>query len=97
MLVDDSKKLGMDSADPQNRFEWRGCLRERLVKQAEPTDREKQKGFKMDMIMIMIMIVMTMICQGTDLVPCLVFKDKLLLRYVYMCRYTPILYNHILG
>ena len=36
VLVDDRKKLGMDSADPQNRFECRGRLRERLVKQAEP-------------------------------------------------------------
>ena len=37
VLVDDRKKLGMDSADPQNRFEWRGRLRERLLKQAEPS------------------------------------------------------------
>ena len=29
--VDDRKKLGMDSADPQNRSEWRGRLRGRLV------------------------------------------------------------------
>ena len=26
VLVDDRKKLGMESADPQNRSEWRGCL-----------------------------------------------------------------------
>ena len=32
VLVDDKKKLGMDSADPQNRSEWRGCLRGRLVR-----------------------------------------------------------------
>ena len=32
VLENDRKKLGMDSADPQNRSEWRGCLRERLVK-----------------------------------------------------------------
>ena len=32
VLVDDRKKLGMDSADPQNRFECRERLRERLVK-----------------------------------------------------------------
>ena len=32
MLENDRKKLGMDSADPQNRSEWRGRLRERLVK-----------------------------------------------------------------
>ena len=37
VLVYDRKKLGMDSADPQNRFELRGRLRERLVKQAEPS------------------------------------------------------------
>ena len=36
VLVDDRKKLGMDSVVTQNRFEWRGRLRERLVKQAEP-------------------------------------------------------------
>ena len=40
MLVDDRKKLGMDSADPQNRSEWRGCLRGRLVKQAQPSVEE---------------------------------------------------------
>ena len=32
VLENDRKKLGMDSADPQNRSEWRGRLRERLVK-----------------------------------------------------------------
>ena len=32
VLVNDRSKLGMDSADPQNRSEWRGRLRERLVK-----------------------------------------------------------------
>ena len=37
VLVYDRKKLGVDSADPQNRFEWRGCLRERLVKQVKPS------------------------------------------------------------
>ena len=35
-LVNDRKKLGMDSADPQNWSEWRGCLRGRLVKQVQP-------------------------------------------------------------
>ena len=44
VLLDDRKKLGMDSADPQNRFEWRGRLRERLVKQAEPSI--EKKGFR---------------------------------------------------
>ena len=32
VLLDDRKKLGMDTADPQNRSEWRGRLRRRLVK-----------------------------------------------------------------
>ena len=32
VLENDRKKLGMDSADPQNPSEWRGRLRERLVK-----------------------------------------------------------------
>ena len=36
VLENDRKKLGMDSADPQNRSEWRGCLRERLVKRPKP-------------------------------------------------------------
>ena len=35
VLTDERKKLGIDSADPQNRSEWRGRLRERLVKQAQ--------------------------------------------------------------
>ena len=36
VLENDRKKLGMDSADPQNRSEWRGHLRERLVKKPNP-------------------------------------------------------------
>ena len=36
VLENDRKKLGMDSADPQNLSEWRGCLRERLVKKPNP-------------------------------------------------------------
>ena len=36
VLENDRKKLGMDSAHPQNRSEWRGCLRERLVKKPNP-------------------------------------------------------------
>ena len=36
VLENDRKKLGMDSADPQNRSEWRGRLRERLVKKPSP-------------------------------------------------------------
>ena len=31
--VNDRKKLGMDSTDPQNQSEWRGRLPGRLVKQ----------------------------------------------------------------
>ena len=33
----DRKKLGMDTADPQNLSEWRGRLRRRLVKQVQPS------------------------------------------------------------
>ena len=36
VLENDRKKLGMDSADPQNRSEWRGRLQERLVKKPNP-------------------------------------------------------------
>ena len=36
VLENDIKKLGMDSADPQNRSEWRGRLWERLVKKPNP-------------------------------------------------------------
>ena len=36
VLENDRKKLGMDSADPQNRSEWGGRLRERLVKKPNP-------------------------------------------------------------
>ena len=42
VLVDDRKKLGMDSADPQNPSEWRGRLRGRLVKQAPPWVEENR-------------------------------------------------------
>ena len=51
VLMDDRKKLGMDPADPQNRSEWRGRLRERFVKQAQPSVEDT--GFKMDMMMIL--------------------------------------------
>ena len=40
VLMDDRKKLGMDSADLQNRSAWRGRLREGLVKQAQPSVEE---------------------------------------------------------
>ena len=36
MIKNDRKKLDMDSVDPQNRFEWRGRLRGRLVKKPNP-------------------------------------------------------------
>ena len=36
VIKNDRKKLDMDSADPQNRSEWRGRLRERLVKKPNP-------------------------------------------------------------
>ena len=36
VLENDRKKLGMDSADPKNCSEWRGRLRERLVKKPNP-------------------------------------------------------------
>ena len=36
VLVDDKKKLRMDSADTQNRSEWGGRLRERLVNRGQP-------------------------------------------------------------
>ena len=45
VLENDRKKLGMDSADPQNRAEWRGRLRERLVK--KPNPRGKQASRKL--------------------------------------------------
>ena len=35
VLVDDRKKLGMDSADPQNHSEMRGHIRGRHVKQVQ--------------------------------------------------------------
>ena len=40
VIKNDRKKLDMDSADPQNRSEWRGSLRERLVK--KPNGRRKR-------------------------------------------------------
>ena len=42
VLVDDRKKLGMDFTYPQNYSEWRGCLRERLFKQAQPSVEENR-------------------------------------------------------
>ena len=40
VIGNDRKKLDMDSADPQNRSEWRGRLRERLAKKAQPSVEE---------------------------------------------------------
>ena len=40
VIKNDRKKLDIDSADPQNRSEWRGRLRERLVKKAQPSVEE---------------------------------------------------------
>ena len=49
LLVDDRNNLGNDSADPQNRSEWIGYLREK------PNPRESKTYFKMDIItMVMI-------------------------------------------
>ena len=42
VLVDDRKKLGIGFADPMNRSEWRGRLRGRLVKQAQPLVEENR-------------------------------------------------------
>ena len=58
VLENDRKKLGMDSADPQNRSEWRGRLRERLVKKPNPRSKSPtlgrgKQGSKMDMMMMM--------------------------------------------
>ena len=55
VLENDRKKLGMDSADPQNCSEWRGRLRENLSK--SPTLGGGKQGSKMDMMMMMMMIV----------------------------------------
>ena len=41
----------MDTADPQNRSEWRGRLRKRLVKQVQPSVEDKD--YKTDMMMMM--------------------------------------------
>ena len=54
VLENDRKKLGMDSADPQNCSEWRGRLCERLVK--SPTLGRGKQGSKMDMMMMMMMV-----------------------------------------
>ena len=45
VLLNDRKKLGMESADSQNRSEWRGRLRGRLVRKAQLSVEEN--GLKM--------------------------------------------------
>ena len=40
VIKNDRKKLDLDSADSQNRSEWRGRLRGRLVKKAQPSVEE---------------------------------------------------------
>ena len=40
--MDDRKKLGKDSPDPQNRSEWRERLRRRLVEQNQPSVEENR-------------------------------------------------------
>ena len=42
VLVEVRKKLGMESADPQNSSEWRGRLRGRLFIQAQPLVEENR-------------------------------------------------------
>ena len=42
VLVDDKKMLGMVSTDPQNRSEWKGRLRGRLVQTSPTLGRGKQ-------------------------------------------------------
>ena len=40
IFYDKRQELGLDSAYPQNCFEWRGSLRGRLVQQASHTGRK---------------------------------------------------------
>ena len=43
MLVDEIKKLGMDSSDHQNLLShWRGCLRGRPVRRGQPSGEENK-------------------------------------------------------
>ena len=42
VLVDDRMKLGMVSVDPQNLSEWKGHLRGRFVRQAQPSVEENR-------------------------------------------------------
>ena len=42
VLVDDKKKLRMESADPQNRSEWRGHLKKKTCQTNPTLGRGKQ-------------------------------------------------------
>ena len=42
VLLNDRKKISIDSADPQNRSKWRGRLRRRLVKQVQHSVEENR-------------------------------------------------------
>ena len=50
VLENDRKKLGMDSADPQSRSEWRGPFEKDLSK--SPILGRGKQGSKMDMMMM---------------------------------------------
>ena len=68
--MNDRKKLGMDFADPQNRSEWRGRLREQLVQQAQPSV-EENRAIKLMMMMVMKMMMMMMMMM---MICCLLFE-----------------------
>ena len=53
MLENNRKKLGMDSADPQNHSEWRGRFEKALSK--SPLLRRGKLGSKMDMMKMMML------------------------------------------
>ena len=53
MVDNNRKKLGMDSADPQNRSEWRGCFEKDLSK--SPLLRRGKQGSNMGMMMMMML------------------------------------------
>ena len=56
LIENDRKKLDMDSADPQNRSEWREAFEKDLSK--SPT---LGRGSKMDMMMMMMMMILMLI------------------------------------
>ena len=57
----------MNSADPQNHSEWRGRLRERLVKNL--TLIKRKTGYKMDMMMMIMMMKKNASVMGLILLP----------------------------